>query len=118
MMLGRDKRKRQEKEAAGPRQNSRGNQHTRQQEEEEDEEEEFPAGVECEEEYDEEDVYVMVQMPSAVQGEALFSSAVTVKVRGMRTSGSVSQRRLSTHDHTVRVCTSQSIRLLATSSSL
>ena len=95
MMLGRDKRKREEKEAAGPRQNSRGNQHTRQQEEEEDEEEEeeFPAGVECEEEYDEEDVYVMVQMPSAVQGEALFSSAVTVKVRGMRTSGSVSQRR-------------------------
>lgn len=90
-MLGREKRQRQEKEAAGPRQNPSGKQRPQQRqqqadaeedEEDDDDEEEFPAGIECEEEYDEEDVYVMVQMPSVVQGEALFSSAVTVKVGG------------------------------------
>lgn len=51
------------------------------QEEEEEEEEEFPEGVECEEEYDEEDVYVVVDLPSSVDGEALLSApAITVKV--------------------------------------
>eukprot|EP00903_Cladosiphon_okamuranus_P022280 g20486.t1 len=85
MMLARKKRKRQEKEAVGSRQNPPGNQEEAEGEEEEEEEEEFPAGVECEQEYDEEDVFVMVQMPSAVQGETLFSSAVTVKGIGTST---------------------------------
>lgn len=77
-MLRREKRKQQQEKEAPPQgQQDDGGQR----DEEEEEEEEFPAGMDCEEEYDEEDVYVMVQLPSSVDGEALLSSsAVTVKV--------------------------------------
>ncbi|CAM9601177.1 unnamed protein product [Ectocarpus fasciculatus] len=55
-------------------------------EEEEEEEEEFPPGMEVEEEYDEEDVYVVVGLPPAVDGEALLSaSSVSVKGIGTKT---------------------------------
>lgn len=48
---------------------------------EEEEEEEFPPGMDVEDEYDEEDVYIVVGLPSAVDGEALLSaSSVSVKV--------------------------------------
>lgn len=48
--------------------------------EKDEDDEEFPANVECHE-YDEEDVYIMVDLPPAIDGEALLSaSAVTVKV--------------------------------------
>lgn len=64
---GEDARKQQEKEQ-------------RQEEEDVDVEEEYPDNVECEE-YDEEDVYVMVELPAAVDGETLLSaSSVAVKV--------------------------------------
>jgi len=72
MMSGRQKRKRR----------ARASEERVAEEEEEEEEEEFPEGVACDEEYDEEDVYVMVQMPSSVDGEALLSAAsVTMQVR-------------------------------------
>lgn len=49
---------------------------------EEEEEEEYPDNVECEDEYDEQDVYVMVELPSSVDAEALSSAeAVTIKVK-------------------------------------
>lgn len=48
----------------------------------EEEEEEYPDNVECDDEYDEEEVYVMVELPAAVDGEALAAaSTVTIKVR-------------------------------------
>ncbi|CAN0425688.1 unnamed protein product [Pylaiella littoralis] len=82
-MLRREKRKQQQEKEVPPQgQQDDGGQR----DEEEEEEEEFPAGMDCEEEYDEEDVYVMVQLPSSVDGEALLSSsAVTVKGVGTST---------------------------------
>lgn len=48
----------------------------------EEEEEEYPDNVDCDDEYDEEEVYVMVELPAAVDGEALAAaSTVTIKVR-------------------------------------
>ena len=48
----------------------------------EDEEEEYPDNVDCEE-YDEEDVYVMVELPTMIDTEAFTSAeAVTIKVTG------------------------------------
>lgn len=46
---------------------------------EEDEDQEFPDNVECED-YEEEDVYVMVELPPSFDGEELSASNVTVQV--------------------------------------
>lgn len=50
--------------------------------EKEEEEEEYPddVEVECLHEYDEEDVYVVVELPPGMDAEALGTSTVTVKV--------------------------------------
>ena len=53
-----------------------------QEEEEEEEEEEYPDNVECEDEYDEEDVYVLVELPASIDAETFSSAAaVTIKVK-------------------------------------
>lgn len=53
-------------------------------EEEEEEEEEYPDNIEPESlegEYEEEDVYVVVELPPGFDSQALSTSAVSVKVR-------------------------------------
>lgn len=59
----------------------KGKRRRNEEDEEEEEEEEYPDNVECEE-YDEEDVYVMVELPHGVDGEALCSAnSLVIKVR-------------------------------------
>eukprot|EP00904_Undaria_pinnatifida_P012034 jgi/Undpi1/7961/HiC_scaffold_24.g10433.m1 len=53
----------------------------------EDEEEEYPDNVDCEE-YDEEDVYVMVELPTMIDTEA-FTSAEAVTIKGTGSSSPV-----------------------------